>query len=109
MGSKKTFKNIETPGVPTATAFLSGFNAADYLEPAPDLWRPDQPERKSKRLNLLLKPSLFEDLRKIAKVHDTSVNDLINTVLEAYTGDHAEDIEKYEEYKELCEREDKKQ
>ena len=105
MGSKKTFKNIETPGLPTAAAFMSFPEFAEQIQ-GRILARPDQPERKSKRLNLLLKPSLFEDLRKIAQLQRTSVNDLINTVLEAYTGDHAEDIEKYNT---VWESEDNKQ
>ena len=90
MASKKTFKDIET--MPTAAAFMS---FPDFLGQIQGQTQQDQPERKSKRLNLLLKPSLFEDLRKIAQLQRTSVNDLINTVLEAYRGEHTEDIEKY--------------
>lgn len=96
MGSKKTFKDIEVPGATTAAAFLS----------FPDFMGEEQPERKSKRLNLLLKPSLYEDLRKVAAIQRTSVNALINTVLEAYADNHAEDIEKY---KAVFESEDDKQ
>lgn len=41
-------------------------------------------ETKSVRLNLLLRPSLFDDLRRIAWLNHTSVNNLINTIAEEY-------------------------
>jgi len=41
-------------------------------------------ERKSKRLNLLLQPSVLDNLSKIAHMKHTSVNDLINSVLKNY-------------------------
>lgn len=41
-------------------------------------------ERKTKRLNLLLRPSVMEDLQKIATMRRTSVNDLINEALQAF-------------------------
>ena len=44
--------------------------------------REAKPETKSKRLNLLLKPSTFERITAIAKARGTSVNDYINTALE---------------------------
>lgn len=53
-------------------------------------------ERKSKRLNLLLQPSIMEDLSKVAHMKQKSVNDLINTVLKEYCGNQQELIEKYD-------------
>lgn len=44
--------------------------------------REAKPETKSKRLNLLLKPSTFEGITAIAKARGTSVNDYINIILE---------------------------
>jgi len=41
-------------------------------------------ERKSKRYNLLLKPSIFEGLAKVVQAEGGSVNNLINDVLEEY-------------------------
>ena len=41
-------------------------------------------ERKSKRYNLLLKPSIFEGLVKVVQAEGGSVNNLINDVLEEY-------------------------
>lgn len=39
-------------------------------------------ERKSTRIQLLIKPSLVEKLKAIAKTKNTSVNDLVNVILE---------------------------
>lgn len=39
-------------------------------------------ERKSTRVQLLIKPSLVEKLKAIAKAKNTSVNDLVNVILE---------------------------
>lgn len=47
-------------------------------------------ERKTKRLNLLLQPSILEELSKIAYMKQSSVNDLINTVLKEYVEGHGE-------------------
>lgn len=41
-------------------------------------------ERKSKRYNLLLKPSIFDGLTSVVQSEGGSVNNLINDVLEAY-------------------------
>lgn len=41
-------------------------------------------EPKSKRLNLLIKPTLFEILKQRAWEQHTSVNDLINCIAENY-------------------------
>lgn len=42
----------------------------------------EKKETKSKRLNLLLTKTLFEHLREYSKIKETSVNDLINILLE---------------------------
>ena len=42
------------------------------------------PEYKKERLQLLLKPSTKEDLKKIAQKDKISVNELINRILEDY-------------------------
>jgi predicted HicB family RNase H-like nuclease len=41
-------------------------------------------EKKSKRLNLLIRPSIFEELKKIADAEGASVNDLINSIIEDF-------------------------
>jgi hypothetical protein len=55
----------------------------------------DGKETKSKRLNLLLQPSVFEDVTKIAHMKRTSANDLINAILKDYAEREAETISKY--------------
>lgn len=52
-------------------------------------------ERKSKRLNLLIKPSTHKDMSKIATMQRVSLNELINSVLEDYTERHADKVEVY--------------
>lgn len=62
--------------------------------PQPEVRRPVRPlgpvrqevlgETKSKRYNLLLRPSTFEGLARIVQAEGGSVNNLINDVLQAY-------------------------
>lgn len=59
--------------------------------------KPDMEETKSKRVNLLIYPSLHESMQKIARVRGVSFNDLVNTVLAAYEAANSKDIEKYNE------------
>lgn len=41
-------------------------------------------EAKSKRFNMLIRPSVFASLKEISESRGTSVNDLINTIVENY-------------------------
>ena len=41
-------------------------------------------EAKSKRFNMLIRPSVFSRLKKRAEIKGTSVNDLMHTIIEAY-------------------------
>ena len=45
---------------------------------------PESVETKSKRLNLLIKPSIFKALKEISHNNYTSVNNMINEILEQY-------------------------
>lgn len=45
--------------------------------------KPPKPETRSKRLNLLVKPSTLKEVSKIAQKYGISVNELINRLLEA--------------------------
>lgn len=56
---------------------------------------PLEVETKTKRLNLLLLPSLFQDLEKVSTMKRTSVNNLINVVLKEYVEDNKDLIDKY--------------
>lgn len=53
-------------------------------------------ETKSKRLNLLIYPSLLVKLKKIAAMQRQSVNDLINNVLNDYTERNRPKIKRYD-------------
>ena len=52
-------------------------------------------EIRSKRLNLLLPPSLHSNLSKIARVEGISLNELINVVLENHTKQNQDAIQKF--------------
>lgn len=54
-------------------------------------------ETKTKRLNLLILPSLFQDLEKVATMKRTSVNNLINLVLKDYVDENIDLISLYRE------------
>jgi len=56
----------------------------------------DAEETKSKRLNLLVKPSVLANFKKIATMEQTSVNDLINTLMESHITDNKERIDLYD-------------
>lgn len=48
-------------------------------------------EKKSRRLQLLIKPSLYEKVKERATEAGTSINDYINTTLENVTQNEAEE------------------
>lgn len=103
--TKKDFKKIVNP----ATMFItSGISEEVMTEPIKEEVKTSAPEEKkvalpkapkgetkSKRLNLLLQPSLMEDLGKVAFMKKDSVNNLINTVLTSYRDDNKDIIDKY--------------
>jgi len=45
-------------------------------------------EAKSKRFNMLIRPSTYNNLKRIAENKGTSVNDLINKIVEVYIENH---------------------
>ncbi len=81
--SKKSFK--DNP----AMAFIT--HTTDYTHDT------DSKETKSKRLNLLVPPSLYNNLLKIARVEGLSVNELINIVLKKHVQQNQEAIKKFTE------------
>ena len=87
MSKKKDFK-IENP----ALKFLDTDNT-QYTHNTHNTY--NTPETKSKRLNLLIYPSLLENLKKIATMQRRSVNELINDVLTEYAEQQAETIQRY--------------
>ena len=54
-----------------------------------------QSETKSKRLNLLIKPSTYDSLDKIAYARRESVNGIINGLIEKYIEENASDVSRY--------------
>jgi hypothetical protein len=56
----------------------------------------DHKELKSRRVNWMLKPRIHSDFEKIATMKRTSVNNLINLVLEEYILRESKTIEKYD-------------
>lgn len=92
MAKKKEFK-IENP----ALKFLDTDNAQYTHNTDNTQCAHCTEETKSKRLNLLIYPSLLDNLKKIATMKQSSVNDLINEVLKEYTDQQAETIRRYNE------------
>ena len=82
MAKKKDFKN-------PALNFISQESIDRVEAPAPTGKAPEgyklnplYVETKSKRLQLLIQPSLHEKLKKKAQAEGTSVNDLVNGILQ---------------------------
>jgi predicted HicB family RNase H-like nuclease len=86
--SKKSFKDINP-----AMAFIT--DSKDYTHNTDNTHNTYKAETKSKRLNILLTPSLHADLTKIARVQGESLNNLINEVLKAYEEENKPTIKKY--------------
>lgn len=99
--SKKTFKENLSPAMNFISAGISEEvtrePVAEKVTSAPATEENVTPkkEAKSKRLNLLLQPSLMEDLGKVAFMKKDSVNNLINTVLTSYRDENRDLVEKY--------------
>lgn len=53
-------------------------------------------EFKTKRLNLLIRPTDLERLKKIAYIKRTSVNDLINLISNDYANTHEFEVTRYD-------------
>lgn len=81
--SKKSFKT-DNP----AMVFIT--------PPAQDTQDTDR-EIRSKRLNLLIPPTLHSNLTKIARVEGISLNELFNIVLRTHEQQNQDALEKYAE------------
>lgn len=57
--------------------------------------KPSTEETKTKRLNLLMLPSVCDDITKIATMKRVSTNELINSILQQYVSDNADLVQKY--------------
>ena len=81
--SKKNFKSELNP----ALQFISSPAKKENQERDKQNYAPEKQsqlyiETKSKRLQLLIKPSLHSELKAMAARKETSLNDLIHTILE---------------------------
>lgn len=108
--AKKDFSGRNNPAIAPALQFITTTTEATEREaevvavpasaatptrsPAPQR---QKKEVKSKRLNLLLRPSVYESLKKIAWVRQKSLNDLINEALTQYTREETQIIARYNE------------
>ena len=56
-----------------------------------------QYETKSKRINLLIKPSSYEAIEKINYINQDTFNSLMNNLLDDYIEQHLDDLKKYDQ------------
>lgn len=61
--------------------------------------RPKVDRELKKRISLSVKPSLYEDIQKIAYVQRVSISDLIGNLMEKYRADHPEVLVEYTKIK----------
>lgn len=86
MAQKKTFKDnpaLQFISSPTSSAEVK--TAPEFDTGVPMKRNPLYIETRSKRLNLLIQPSLHAKLKDIAAQQEVSINELIHNVLEKYT------------------------
>lgn len=90
--AKKTFKDSINPAmnfisqesIDRAEGEIPATAGAKRPDKAPEGYKlnPLYIETKSKRLQLLIQPSLHEKLKRKAQAEGTSVNDLVNSILQ---------------------------
>lgn len=64
--------------------------------------RTSKKESKTKRTNLLFRPSAYEDFQKLAIIRHTSTNDLMNTIVENVVDANADVLEAYDKLNNLA-------
>jgi len=82
MPQKKSFKDNPALNFITTQADSVVILEEDNLAPVKP--NPEYIETRSKRLNLLIQPSLHKNLKNIAAARDISINELIHKALEEY-------------------------
>ena len=86
--SKKTFKDEFNPAlqfISTSSERTGESQARNTLDAVPMKRNPLYIETKSKRVQLLMQPSLYSKLKQMAEQKKSSVNDVVHTILEKYT------------------------
>lgn len=90
--TKKPFINEDNPvynlisqtslDVPDLPDQIPAIDPAPAAQPAP-IHAPAKPETKTKRLQLVIRPSLYQAAKEKAAAHGISVNELVNQAIEA--------------------------
>lgn len=62
---------------------------------------PIEPFKKAVQINLSVTKDTKEQLEKIARIDDVSLNKIVTKVLERYIEERSTDIQRYEEVEEL--------
>lgn len=104
--AKKSFNNMDNPAlqfmsqteeVGTAPSGHGSVGTQGEAREAKRGRKPSKDETKTKRLNLLMFPSVCADIDKIAYMQRKSTNDLINSILQDYIRENSDLLEKYNE------------
>lgn len=91
--SKKNFMNDISP----AAAYFSNISNTNEAEVDNNNNR-EIKEKRDARANLLFTKTTKESLEKLAIVDRTSVNDIVNKLLEEYIATRQKDIARYDEF-----------
>lgn len=91
MGKRGSFKDSVNATSPAAELLKKSETAAES-KAAP------KTETKTARVNLLFRPSLKQNLEKLAQMKRTSFNDLMNTMAAEYVEAHQDEIDKFNEF-----------
>ena len=88
---KKTFKNAPLADMTPQMAFISGAEqqpAFNQEQPAEAKYKLDSRfvEVKTKRVQLVMQPSLYAEAKAVAEANETSLNELVHEALRAYLG-----------------------
>lgn len=63
--------------------------------------QPEKEERERKRrVSLSIRPSVYEDIQRIAYVQRKSVSDLMDSLMEKYRAEHTDELEEYKKLRE---------
>ena len=57
--------------------------------------RPKENRELKKRVSLSVKPSLYEDIQKIAYVQRRSISDVVGDLMERFRAEHEKDLAEY--------------
>lgn len=71
--------------------------ALQFISSPADEQAEKEHETRSRRMNILLKPSTAEDLMTLAAANRTSANNLINEIIEEYIESNRDTVNKYNE------------